>query len=476
MREAPLGLPPGPRGHWLLGTWPQFSRGSLQCMESMVAEYGDAVRYRFVGRMHGYLFTHPDHLAHILLENNRNYVKRYSAYEMLRPMIGNGLLTNDGAPWLKQRRLMQPAFHRARVAGLGSVMTEAAVAMVGRWAAVADAGGTVDVDREMTRIAFEIAGKALFGHDLQAASGEALPAFTVVSREIAALLVHPLGMFATRMPLRPGTRRLRANVARLDRTVEQIVERRRSSGETGDDLLGMLLEARDEETGEGMTWPELRDEVMTLMFAGQETTAQAMTWTLHLLSQHPGVEARVRQELADALGGRTPAVEDLRSLSYTTMVIHEAMRLYPPIYAFPRIARAADEVGGYRVPAGAMLTLSPYLTHRHPAFWEDPERFDPQRFTPERSSARPRFAYVPFGGGPRQCIGNGFALTEAQLVLATVLQAYRLEGMLGRRVEPEPLIALRPRGGLPMKVRRAIALSPRACPVHCGRAAGGCPV
>ena len=448
-------LPPGPRGNWLLGTWPDWRRDLLGQMERLVGEYGDAVRYHFVAGFHGYLFSHPDHLKHILQDNYKNYRKGHPTYLVMKPFVGRGILTNDGQPWLRQRRLMQPAFHHKRIAQLGTVMTGAAEAMLARWEAATQRDGIVQVDREMTRLTLEVVGKALFGHDLQSAAVDALPAFSALGHDVTRLSVTPLGVLSLRFPFLRVTRRMRANIARLDAIVGGMVARRQASGESGDDLLGMLLEARDEETGEGMDAQQLRDEIMTLMFAGHETTAQALTWAFFLISKHPKVEARLRDELANRVAGATPTVEDLPALEYTRRVVQEVLRIRPPVYAFPRQSDKADEVGGYRVEANAMITLSPYLTHRHPEFWGDPERFDPERFTPDQVAARHRYAYIPFSGGPRQCIGNNFALMEIQLVLATVLQRYRLEPIPGHPVTPSPMIALRPEHGLPMRLTRA---------------------
>jgi cytochrome P450 len=238
----------------------------------------------------------------------------------------------------------------------------------------------------------------------------------------------------------------------LDNVVYAIINERRKQPVDLDtpDLLWMLLSARDEETGEGMSDQQLRDEVLILLLAGHETTATALTWTWYLLSQHPEVESRLHDELDTVLGGRRPSVEDLDKLPYTRMVIQEVLRLYPPAFGFTRHAVAEDEIGGYRIPANSMVFLTPYCTHRHPACWEEPEVFDPERFTPERSAGRPRFAYFPFGGGPRQCIGNAFALMEAQLVLASVAQRYCLRLVPGHPVEPQVQLTLRPRYGLPM--------------------------
>jgi cytochrome P450 len=253
----------------------------------------------------------------------------------------------------------------------------------------------------------------------------------------------------------PRNRRHRLALAALDHAIYEIIAARRRGDTSGDDLLGLLIDVRDEQSGEGMSDRQLRDEVITLFVAGHETTAVALAWAWHLLAEHPGAAERVRAELAGALGDRAPATADLPQLPYARMVIDEAMRLYPPAWITNRQAIADDEICGYHIPAGAIVLISPYVMHRHPAYWENPERFDPERFTPERSAGRPHYAYFPFGGGPRQCIGKGLALMEAQLILGAVAQRFRLGHVPGHVVEPQALVTLRPRGGLPMIVERA---------------------
>jgi cytochrome P450 len=254
------------------------------------------------------------------------------------------------------------------------------------------------------------------------------------------------------MPWLPSTRRLNRTVAALDDVVESIIEQRRRFPGDSDDLLAMLMEARDEETGSAMDDMQLRDEVMTLMLAGHETTSTALSWTLYLLSQHPDTRERLEAEVDAVLGDRTPSIEDVPRLTYANMVLQESMRLYPPAWGLARWCHEADEVGGYYLPPNSSVTLSPFLTHRHPEFWPDAERFDPERFAPEQEKGRPRFAYIPFGGGPRLCIGNQFAMTEAMLILATIVQRYRLDLVPGHQVGIDAQITLRPKGGLPMLV------------------------
>jgi cytochrome P450 len=278
-------------------------------------------------------------------------------------------------------------------------------------------------------------------------------AFTYVNERVGELTSQPFGNWLMYLPGQKN-RRFWAAIKMLDEVVQKIVSERRQHNEDRGDLLSMLMLARDEETGEMMDDKQLRDEVMTLLLAGHETTSNTLTWTWYLLSQHPEVEAKFHAELAAVLGGRVPMMEDLPKLTYTRMILDESLRLYPPVYALARGGIEADQVGGYDLPRRSIITMSPYLTHRHPEFWPEPEKFDPERFSPEEEAKRPRYAYVPFGGGPRQCIGNSFALTEAQLVLATVGQQYRLRLAPDYQMELEPLITLKPKGGLPMMLEK----------------------
>lgn len=455
--QAPL--PPGPGGRPLLGTVREFRQDILGTLRSWSETYGDAIRFRFFLHFHGYIFSHPGHNKRIFQENNRNYVKLPNPQNnLLVPLVGYGLLTNDGESWLRQRRLAQPAFHRRRIAEFSKIMTQATAQLLENWRGVAKRGDALDVNEAMVRLTLEIVGKSLFSVDLTREAETVGNAFTAVNRQFRDFSSHPFGVWLMNATWLPRTRRFMGNVAILDRIVYDIIEERRrlrqnESGETND-LLDLLMDARDEETGEGMDDRQLRDEVMTLMLAGHETTSNALTWTLYLLSQHPGAREELEQEVDRVLAGRIPTFDVIPQLTYTTMVLEEAMRLYPPAYAVARTAADEDIVGGYKVERGAVITLSPYLTHRHPEFWENPDRFDPQRFSPQRKAQRPRYAYIPFGGGPRMCIGNNFAMTEATLILAMIAQRFRLDHAPEHLVELEPLITLRPRHGMVMHLRQ----------------------
>ncbi|MDX1663615.1 MAG: cytochrome P450 [Candidatus Promineifilaceae bacterium] len=463
MNEQLINHPPGPKGHWLRGTMREFQGDELlDTLRRYAREYGDAIRYRYFLNFHGYLFSHPEHVEHILLTNNRNYTKMPSpGNAVLKPLVGNGLLTSDGDFWLRQRRLAQPAFHRRRIAGFADTMIAATDAMLEEWMRAADAGRALDVSEEMMRLTLEIAGKTLFSRDLTRDAETVGEAFTEASRQIVDFTTTPFGIYLLKIPFVPSVRRMNRHIGLLDDVVHSLIDERRAlrmHGEGADeDLLDMLIDARDEETGEGMSDKQVRDEVMTIMLAGHETTALALSWTFYLLSQHPEVRRRLEAEVDERLDSRTPTFADIPELPYTTMVIEESMRIYPPAYFISRWCNDADVVGGYDVPAGSVISISPFMTHRHPDYWPDAERFDPERFTPEQQAQRPRFAYIPFGGGPRQCIGNRFAMTEAILILAMVSQRFRLELVSGHPVEPEPLITLRPKYGVLMQLERRVA-------------------
>jgi cytochrome P450 len=456
--------PPGPRGHLLLGSLREVQREPLELMRAGFREYGDIVCFRF-GATRAFLLAHPDHIRHVLHDNHRNYDKHNIDYAMLRRLLGNGLLTSDGAFWRRQRRLMAPMFHRQRVAGFCNLMVASTLEMLERWEVLARGGEPFDVAAEMARLALAIVAKALFSTDVSGDAEAIGAALTEVNRQLGEFsLLDVFWMIPT-----PRKRRFRAAVRTLDQVVGKIIDQRRRSTHRNQDLLSMLLEAVDEETNEGMTPRQVRDEVLTLLLAGHETTANALAWTWYLLSQNPEAENKLHDEIAGVLGERAPNGLDLPRLPYTRMVIEESMRLYPPAWAISRNTIGDDEIGGYRVPRKTSIIISSFVTHRHPAFWEAPERFDPERFSPERSAGRPNFAYLPFGGGPRICIGNGFAMTEAQLVVATVAQRYRLRLVPGHPVELHPLITLRPRHGMRMTLHPAGAGAVSETPVRAAR-------
>ncbi|HEX6796493.1 MAG TPA: cytochrome P450 [Ktedonobacterales bacterium] len=448
-QAAGHGAPPAVRENWLLGSTRAMRRDPLSLMLGAAQRYGDVVRLRML-LWPFYLVSSTEGVQRVLQEHHPNYNKDVIDYRLLRTFLGRGLLTDDGESWLRQRRLIQPAFHRQRLAAFGKLMASATTALLARWDAL-DPDGPLDVAHEMMRLTQRIVGLALFSIDLSAEAETIGGAFTTLNTLITDYSYMPFPPLAVPTP---RNRRLTGAAATLESAVRAIIAARREREDDPADLLSLLLAARDADTGEGMPDDQVRDEVMTLLLAGHETTANLLAWTWYLLARHPEAERRLHDELDAVLAGEAPSVDRLAELPYTRMVLDETLRLYPPAWIITRNAIAADAIAGYTVPAGAAIILSPYVTHRLPAYWDDPDAFDPERFTPERVAARPRFAYFPFGGGPRQCIGNGFALMEAQIALATIAQRYRLRALPGRAIEPEPLITLRPHGGLPMLLER----------------------
>ena len=416
--------------------------------------FGDVAYFKIASR-HGYLITNPRDVRHVLQDNARNYHKS-PLYEKVRSSIGNGLLTSEDDFWLRQRRIAQPAFLRHRIAALAGVMMAAAGDAAAKWEALAADQRPVDVAEEMMQITRTVVVRALLGADLGPFASKVDEAWTVMNEHIGESF-WAVGL-TDGLPT-PRQRRFQRARAVLQAAVDYLIAERRRHPSDSADLLSMLMSARDDETGEAMTDHQLRVEVTTFLLAGQETTSLALTWTWYLLSQHPDVRLRLEAELDSVLGGRPPEYGDLANLPYARMVIDESMRLYPPAWGFSRQALADDELGGFRLPRGWLAFVIPYVLHRHPAYWEEPERFDPERFSPARTATRPKFVYIPFGAGPRQCIGNHFALLEAHVILATLAQRFRLRLVPGHRVEPWPLITLRPRFGMPMVIEQRVGTS-----------------
>lgn len=446
--------PPGPRGLPLLGVLPEIRRDSLGFLRRTHAAYGDVAGYR-LGPMRSHLVAHPDGVRHVLQEHVRNYTKDHISYKLVGWVVGDGLLTSKGDTWLRQRRLVQPAFHRQRIAALADLMVRRTEAMLASWEPAIAEGRPFDIGAAMMALTLGIAGEALFGADVGPQADAVGRSFNVLNEQVVTRF-RTGNLVPPALPTRYD-RQWREAMREMDRVVYEIIaERRRRPEDTGD-LLSMLMLARDEETGAQMDDRALRDEVITMLLAGHETTATALTWAWGLLDAHPEAAARLYAEVDAVLGGRAPTAADVPALAYTRMVIDETMRLYPPVYILSRKVVADDEIGGYRIPGGSAVDISPYVTHRHPDFWPDPERFDPERFAPERAAQRHKYAYIPFSTGPRICIGNSFALMEATLVLATVARAHRPRLAAGALPAPDPLVTLRPRGGMPVVVERRAA-------------------
>jgi cytochrome P450 len=442
-------LPPGPRGVPFLGMLPAVRRDPTGVFLDAARRYGDVVYFEIAARR-GFLITNPADVRHVLQDNARNYHKS-PLYNKLRMTLGNGLLTSEDDFWLRQRRIAQPAFHRQRIAALADIMIRSAREVAARWDEFASAGRPVDIEGEMMRLTRTVVLRALLGGDLGPYASHIDEAWVVINQHIGESF-WSLGL--TEWLPTPRRRRFEAARTLLREAVDYVIAQRRRDPSDTADLLSMLLAARDEETGEGMTDEQLRVEVTTFLLAGQETTALALTWTWYLLSQHPDVQRRLEQEIDDALETRPPEAADLVNMPYARMVIDETMRLYPPAWGFSRQALDDDLLGGYHLPRGWLAFVVPYVLHRLPTYWTSPDAFDPDRFSAERSAERPKFVYVPFGAGPRQCIGNHFALLEAHVIVTTLAQRYRLRLVPNHRIAPWPLITLRPRYGMPMFIER----------------------
>jgi cytochrome P450 len=437
------------------GSLGAFQRDPLAYSLQVIEKYGDLARITIVGG-ESIFVSHPDAVQHILQTNSRNYNKQALDYQMLYPLVGQGLLTSDGETWLRQRRLMQPAFHRQRIAALGEMMVGETLAMLERWQPGVGRGQALAIDQEMMRLTLTIVGKALLSVDLGAEASQFGQAFKQANARFG------FGnIFSILLPWLPtrANRQFKSALQVMDSLVTEIIAQRRAHPAAHDDLLSMLLQARDEQTGQGMSDRQLRDELMTILLAGHETTANALTWTFYLLSQHPQEAASLSEEVQRVLGDRPPAVDDLPRLPYTRMVFQEALRLYPPAWSIARRAIQDDELAGYPIPAGSVIHIILYALHRHPRLWEAPHEFRPLRFTEDEVERRHKFAYLPFSTGPRKCIGDYFAMTEGQLILATVAQRYRLALAQGQRVGTAPLITLNPRYGMRMLPERIVGAS-----------------
>lgn len=446
--RRPSTVPPGPSGFPLVGVFPMARKDPLRFFLESARRYGDIVAMR-LGVRRVYLLSHPDHVRHVLQDNHRAYCKSPPAARV-RPLFGDSLTTIDGDRWHRQRQRMQPAFQPKRLMPFVPIVIEATAAMLDRWQHMARRSEPLDLLSEMTALTRAIILRVLFG---DVAAAEALAVGEALDRALEHTnrrLWSPLGWLEAPTP---GNRRFRSAVRAVDAFVSSMIDQARRRGPCPGTLLAVLREARAAESGE-MSDAELHDELKALLVAGHTTTASALAWVWYVLSENPSVERQLQRELRSVLDGRPPGAEDLPALGYTRMVIEEVLRLYPPTWLTARMPLEDDEIGGYRIAANAIVLLSPFVTHRHAGFWEDPERFDPERFTPERSAGRPRFAYFPFGGGPRSCIGSGFASTVMELVVATVAQRYRLTLVPGCRVTLDPGLTLRPRPGVPMMVHR----------------------
>src|SRR6266498_429312 len=402
-------------------------RDPLQFFQSIASQYGDIVCYRPAPEP-AYLLNHPAYIRHVLVDNNRNYSKDTYSNRLFGKVIGGGLLTTEGDPWRKQRRMMQPAFHHTRIEQLDGMIVEVAQSMLDRWQHAFESNQPIDIAREMAALTLTVTTRSLFGVDL---GDEVRQVGEIVNRAASDLE-------------KPSSPRLIQSVQELGEVVDRIIQGRRQNFKDHGDLLSSMILARDDKSGEGMDNEQLRTQVMTLMLAGYETTASALTWTWHLLSKNLHMVDRLRREVRETLQGRPPHYSDLENLPFTGMVLDESLRLFPPAWTLGRRAIDADVIDGFYIPANAVIAICIYVLHRHPGYWHQPDTFNPERFSLENAKSRNKFVYIPFGAGPRQCIGNNFGLMEAALVMACILQRFELHLMPDMEVHPQALFVLRP--------------------------------
>jgi cytochrome P450 len=447
---AAIVRPPGPKPKGVIGNLPMADPNALARFTEWAHQYGDIFHYRVFHR-HVYFINHPDLIKEVLITQAPNFIKG-DAVRANRRIFGNGLLANEGASWLRQRRLIQPAFHRSHIEAYAGIMVRYTERMLAGW----HDGDARDIHQDMMRLTLEIVSMALFSVEIAPEKDRvalALDDLMELSIGLRVLLPAPFRRFPTRK-----NRRYEAANRQLDEVVYSLIRERQAnpgfaSRHGFEDLLGLLLQARYED-GAPMPDEQLRDEVMTLLLAGHETTAVSLSWLWMLLSEYPEAEQTLHAELDTVLQGRSPTMQDLARLPYTDCVVKEALRLYPPAWATVRTATKDCEIAGYRVPAGCPVLMSQWIMHRDARYYDQPNSFLPERWLGERCRTAPRFAYFPFGGGPRMCIGASFAQTEAALVLATIAQQYRMRVTATQPIEPVPSITLRPRHGVPVSLMR----------------------
>lgn len=442
---------PGPSGMAAARMFLPGGPDRITLFRRLHRRYGDVVRFSIGGRP-VHLICDPQAVKYVFQDNNHNYQKGRGLVKA-RELLGDGLLTSEGEFWRRQRRLIQPVFHRRKIATFAEKMTAATEAMLNRWEPRADSGEPFDVAEEMMRLTLDIVSKTLFSTALSEREFETVSEVMRPLLQYTARRITSPFDFLDKWPT-PANIRQKQYQERLNEIVYRMIAERRKSGVAHDDLLGMLMDATDEQTGARMDDAQLRDEVMTIFLAGHETTANLLSFLWMLLSQHANVRRDLYLEVDEVLNGRRPVVGDVANLKLVNLVIDETLRLYPPAWIIGRQAIEADEINGFDIPAGSGVLISPFILHRHPAHWTNPEGFDPWRFSDENAAHRLRYLFVPFGGGPRLCIGNNFALTEAALIVGMVSQRYELNLAPGFRVELDPAFTLRPRDGVWMTLHR----------------------
>jgi cytochrome P450 len=450
---AKLVPPSPPTANLILGHLPNYQRDSMGYEMHVARTYGDIVHMRWVNR-HAYFISHPDYVRQVLVDEADKFYKAPIYRDLLSYFLGNGLLTSDGDFWRRQRKLAQPAFHTKRIQSYAGVMVDYTVRLLSEW----QPGRTRDLNRDMARLTLSIVAKTLFNADIEKDANRIGNALTDILEVTTKRIQSPIQVIPDWIPTE-GNKRRKAAVRELDTIVLGMIEQRRAANEDQGDLLSMLMLARDD-TDQGMTDRQLRDEAVTIVLAGHETTANAISWTWYLLAQHPEAEAKLHAELDRVLGSRLPTTDDLRHLLYVEMVIKESMRLYPPIPSIARLAMEDVVIGGYPVPKGMIVSMAPHVIHRDPRWYPEPDEFRPERFTREFEKSLPKCAYLPFSTGPRICIGNSFAMMEAVLILATIAQRYRLGLVAGQTITPHAALTLRPQPNIQMTLEERPAAIP----------------
>jgi cytochrome P450 len=434
----------GPEGNSIVGNLADLGRDPLGFLTHCAQEYGDIVPLR-LGLTSACLLTNPDYIEQVLTDRQQ-FIKS-PGFRVLKTLLGEGLLTNEGDSWLRQRRLAQPVFHQKKISGYGTVMVDYTERMLKSW----QDGETRDIHADMMRLTLSIVMKTIFNSDVD--DGEA--------QTVAHALDVAMNWFESKRSQgylvwewfpRPENISYRQAIAHMDETIYGIIQQRRNSNEDPGDLLSMLMNAKDEEDNSQMSDKQLRDELATLMLAGHETTANALSWTWMLLSQHPEVRTKLQEELSRVLDGRSPEIADIPQLSYTEKVVKESMRLYPPVSIFGREVVSDAQIGDVALPKGSIILISQWVMHRSPRYFDNPETFEPKRWENDLEKKLPRGVYIPFGDGPRVCIGKGFALMEAVLLLATISQRFEIDLVPDAPIVPQPSITLRPEQGISVNI------------------------
>ncbi|HUI01154.1 MAG TPA: cytochrome P450 [Nitrososphaerales archaeon] len=449
--QEPASLPPEYRSRFPGDLEIRIFRDPITTFSRIAHDCGDFVHFKVSGK-DMFLITNPDYIKDVVINHHQEVIKSESL-KIAKPLLGEGLLTSEGEFHHRQKRLVQPAFHQERIVGYAKVMVERTLEACEAW----KDGETLDVHDEMMRLTLAIVAKTLFGADMR--EGEAATVSEALTTALESL--HKMKTPGSRVLRRfsnPGDQQIQRSKETLDSIMYRIIQERQKSGEDRGDLLSMLLQARDKEgDGSGMTDLQVRDEAMTLFLAGHETTAKALTWSWYLISENPEAESKLHAEVDSVLAGRPPTAQDFPKLEYTNKIMAEALRMYPPSWTLGVKAIKPFSVAGYQIPVGATMVMSQYIVHHDPHFYPEPERFRPERWTPEFKSSLPRFAYFPFGGGPRGCVGEPFAWMEGVLVIATIAQRWRLTHVRGHKVEMLPRLTLRPKYGMKMVAERRSA-------------------